>query len=176
MRFWYLWKVVDGLGFDQVFIRILPPSQNQNNLSSLEHSITFMEYRNLVFPQWSIYFFNYTYFQEFIWRYGDIDAKIFPHIRCRLPSFHLYLAPLLTIPSGCSTVVRDYWQPSSCSQALFFSHLLCLFRSLRLLPPPHSLSMSLSTLSCRANKDAQSAASPENITVCTTQKCLSLTW
>lgn len=92
------------------------------------------------------------YFQELFWRNGDTDAKIFPHIRCRLPSLHLYLAPLLTFPWGCSTVVRDYWQPSSCSPALpLFSLSLSSF---------FSLSLSLSTLSCRPNKDVESAAYP----------------
>lgn len=78
------------------------------------------------------------YFQELFWRNGDTDAKIFPHIRCRLPSLHLYLAPLLTFPWGCSTVVRDYWQPSSCSPALPFFLSLSLPSSLCLSHCQHS--------------------------------------
>lgn len=77
------------------------------------------------------------------------DAKIFPHIRCTLPSPHLYLAPLLTFPSGRRTVARDYRRPSSCSPALS-SPPLCLFLPL-FLPLSIHVSLSLSTL----NKDAQ---------------------
>lgn len=69
--------------------------------------------------QW-FFFCSQVCFQGLFWRNGDIDAKIFPHIRFRLPSPHLYLAPVSTFPSGYSTVVRDYWQASSCSPALFF--------------------------------------------------------
>lgn len=139
-----------------------------------------------------------VYFQELFWRNGDIDAEIFPHIRCRLPSLHLYLAPLLTFPSGCSPVVRDYWQPSSCSPALSFSLSICLFpplslclshcqhsaveliRMCSLLPPPpppenivqeSHITPKVSTFSVRADgKSVKCLAA-----VCTIQTCVLLT-
>lgn len=57
-------------------------------------------------------------------------------------------------------MVRDYWQPSSCSPALSFSLAICQV-SFPSLPLPHFLSLSLSTLCSRANKDVHFAATPE---------------
>lgn len=100
-------------------------------------------------PQEINVFVNSVYFEGLFLKNGDKDAKIFPHIRFRLPSPHLYLAPVLTFPSGCRTVVRDYWQPSSCSPALFYLSLLLLSLSCSRFPflP---LFLFLSTCSCRS--------------------------
>lgn len=55
--------------------------------------------------------FSKKYFEGIV-----TDLQIFPPIRSCLPSPGLYLAPLLTFPSGCIAVFRDYWH--SCSLSL----------------------------------------------------------
>lgn len=130
MGLWYQAKTWRVMFLNVFFVLTLSPSEKY----VLESKYFFFV------PQEINVFVNSDYFEGLFLKNGDKDAKIFPHIRFRIPSPHLYLAPVLTFPSGCRTVVRDYWQPSSCSPALS-----CLSLLLSLLQPLLSLFLFVSS-------------------------------
>lgn len=109
---WFLLGLCPGVSESSSFL-----------LSELSTRGGFLVFCDLCFFSWSRSYFSGN---------GDTDAEIFPHIRCRLPSLHLYLAALLTFPSGLSTVVRDYRHAAPLSPLFFYltlpsTHFLSLF-------------------------------------------------
>lgn len=163
MGLWYRAKL-DVLCFEiYIFIYLL---FNFFSLPEICFGITL--FFSFVPPEINVYV-NSVYFEGLFLRNGDKDAKIFPHIRFRLPSPHLYLAPVLTFPSGRSTALRDYWQPSSCSPALFYLSVL-----FSLAASSFSLPIFLSTCSCGAKKHVLPLTNSEKFILTLCKTCMTL--